>query len=329
MTLHSAKGLEFPVVILAGLEEGLFPHSRSREDEEELEEERRLCYVGMTRARSRLVLTGAARRRVFGEYQVERAVAVHRRSARRARRSRRAVVSRRPVIRATFRTTSSGPTRTAAAAAAGGRARASPTYAYEDEDQSTGMSLQARACGCGIRSSASARVLSVEALDDDTKLVVRFDDSRPEDAAGQVRAARASLTFGLRIADCGCGPEMKKAARSTSPSSSPLLFSYFAYQWWFNPSRAVKRRLGEVAATLSMPANETADGDGGAAGQAAELSSRRTFTCGRRQWGGELTSRDEALAVAASLEAVAERLGRPLRRPAHHAGLGHRGASLS
>src|SRR5437773_2167783 len=69
MTLHSAKGLEFPVVVLAGLEEGLFPHARSSDDEAELEEERRLCYVGMTRARARLVLTGAARRRIFGEYQ--------------------------------------------------------------------------------------------------------------------------------------------------------------------------------------------------------------------------------------------------------------------
>jgi DNA helicase-2/ATP-dependent DNA helicase PcrA len=69
MTLHSAKGLEFPYVVMAGMEEGLFPHSRASEDEAELEEERRLCYVGITRARSRLVLTGAARRRVFGDYQ--------------------------------------------------------------------------------------------------------------------------------------------------------------------------------------------------------------------------------------------------------------------
>ena len=69
MTMHAAKGLEFPLVIIAGLEEGLFPHSRSSEDQEELEEERRLCYVGMTRAQTQLVLTSAARRRVFGEYQ--------------------------------------------------------------------------------------------------------------------------------------------------------------------------------------------------------------------------------------------------------------------
>src|SRR5690349_8665535 len=68
MTMHSAKGLEFPVVIIGGLEEGLFPHSRSADDEAELEEERRLCYVGITRAERRLVLTSASRRRVFGEY---------------------------------------------------------------------------------------------------------------------------------------------------------------------------------------------------------------------------------------------------------------------
>src|SRR5918995_3089382 len=62
MTMHAAKGLEFPMVVIAGLEEGLFPHSRSSDDEDEIEEERRLCYVGMTRAQSQLILTSAARR---------------------------------------------------------------------------------------------------------------------------------------------------------------------------------------------------------------------------------------------------------------------------
>jgi DNA helicase II / ATP-dependent DNA helicase PcrA len=66
MTLHSAKGLEFPVVFLAGMEEGLFPHSRSLMDNRELEEERRLCYVGITRAKQRLYITHAGLRVVYG-----------------------------------------------------------------------------------------------------------------------------------------------------------------------------------------------------------------------------------------------------------------------
>lgn len=66
MTLHSAKGLEFPVVFITGFEEGIFPHSRSVNKEEELEEERRLCYVGMTRAKEKLYLTYAWRRNLNG-----------------------------------------------------------------------------------------------------------------------------------------------------------------------------------------------------------------------------------------------------------------------
>lgn len=69
MTLHNAKGLEFAVVFMTGMEEGLFPHSRSRDSEADMEEERRLCYVGMTRAKERLFLTHAAKRRLYGYFQ--------------------------------------------------------------------------------------------------------------------------------------------------------------------------------------------------------------------------------------------------------------------
>ena len=68
MTMHNAKGLEFPVVFMVGMEEGLFPHSRAFTDYDELEEERRLCYVGLTRARRRLFLTSAVTRSLFGSF---------------------------------------------------------------------------------------------------------------------------------------------------------------------------------------------------------------------------------------------------------------------
>jgi DNA helicase-2/ATP-dependent DNA helicase PcrA len=67
MTAHSAKGLEYPVVFLVGMEEGVFPHASSSRDDEGLEEERRLCYVGMTRAMERLYMTCARERRRFGQ----------------------------------------------------------------------------------------------------------------------------------------------------------------------------------------------------------------------------------------------------------------------
>jgi len=172
LTLHSAKGLEFPVVILAGLEEGLFPHSRSAEDDEELEEERRLCYVGMTRARSRLVLTGAARRRVFGEYKAsEPSRFIDEVPAELVDRvmpsfSSTGYQSNFSHSHYTFKTNPYGR--------GGSRVKeASPAYAYEDEDQSTGMALK---LGMKVRHPqfGIGTVLSIEALDDDTKLVVRF-----------------------------------------------------------------------------------------------------------------------------------------------------------
>ncbi|WP_083511803.1 DNA helicase PcrA [Alicyclobacillus acidiphilus] len=67
MTLHAAKGLEFPTVFLVGMEEGVFPHKRALESPEEMEEERRLCYVGVTRAKERLYLTTCSNRMIFGE----------------------------------------------------------------------------------------------------------------------------------------------------------------------------------------------------------------------------------------------------------------------
>lgn len=178
MTLHSAKGLEFPMVVLAGLEEGLFPHSRSNEDDEELEEERRLCYVGMTRARKRLVLTGAARRRVFGEYK----------SSEPSRFIDEVPAELIDRMAPTFSSSSYQPAFSGSydfrpnpygrggnfPPRGGTKAQErSPGYAYEDEDQSTGMSIRP---GQRVRHAqfGVGNVLSVEPLEGDAKVVVRF-----------------------------------------------------------------------------------------------------------------------------------------------------------
>jgi DNA helicase-2/ATP-dependent DNA helicase PcrA len=174
MTMHAAKGLEFPVVVIAGLEEGLFPHSRSSEDEEEIEEERRLCYVGMTRAQSQLVLTSAARRRVFGEYQsTEPSRFLDELPAELVERIAPMYAS--PYQSAfthqhyEFRTNPYGRK-----GRGGGRVRETePAYAYENEDQS------ARGIRAGVRVRHAqfgiGTVIAVEEHNDDLKITVRFN----------------------------------------------------------------------------------------------------------------------------------------------------------
>jgi len=180
MTLHAAKGLEFPSVIITGLEDGLFPHTRASDGGDELEEERRLCYVGMTRARRRLYLTGAGRRRVFGEY--------------RAAEPSRFIdeVPDHLLQRYDFvgsgdygggsRASSfggrdgygSGARGYAARGAAARTSPAGPSYSYEDEDQSasaTGLAL-----GMRVRHAqfGVGTVIGIEAHGDDAKVTVRF-----------------------------------------------------------------------------------------------------------------------------------------------------------
>ena len=183
MTLHSAKGLEFPTVVLAGLEEGLFPHSRSREDEAEMEEERRLLYVGITRARKQLVITSAARRRVFGEYQ-------NTEPSRFIEEIPLDLVEQDlPAVSSSYSTNSRGNQWGEYRANPYGRPRQPadgyragrqdddakvPTqnFKYEEEDQTPGLRPGARVKHAQF---GSGTVVSVEDLQDDQKLVVRFN----------------------------------------------------------------------------------------------------------------------------------------------------------
>jgi len=181
MTLHSAKGLEFPVVFIAGLEEGLFPHSRSSEDEDELEEERRLCYVGMTRARRKLYLGSANRRRWYGEYRPSS-------PSRFIDEVPDELLERvEPAGSAMHQPGLWAGRRSGAGGSLGGDHRPgpslqrqpsrvgedSPSYTYEDEDQSRSRGLEA---GMRVRHAqfGVGTVMSVEPMAGDLKLVVRF-----------------------------------------------------------------------------------------------------------------------------------------------------------
>ena len=176
MSMHAAKGLEFPVVFIAGMEDGLFPHSRSAESEDELEEERRLFYVGMTRAERRLFLTSAARRRVFGEYQsTEPSRFIDEVPAELVDRITPAFSSNYQNNFAhahyEFRT---NPYSRGGGRSGGGRVKEdAPRYAYENEDQSAngvrvGMRVKHAQFGVGV-------VLAVEEHTDDYKVTVRFN----------------------------------------------------------------------------------------------------------------------------------------------------------
>jgi DNA helicase-2/ATP-dependent DNA helicase PcrA len=168
MTMHSAKGLEFPIVVMAGLEEGLFPHSRSSDDEAELEEERRLCYVGITRAQRRLVLTSAARRRVFGEYQSSE-------PSRFIDEVPRDLIEEIPSTLVSPYQSSFSQFRGHGKGGGYRRVREEQaSYAYEDENQSLPDGLKP---GLRVRHPqfGEGTVLTVEPLEDDAKLVVRFN----------------------------------------------------------------------------------------------------------------------------------------------------------
>jgi DNA helicase-2/ATP-dependent DNA helicase PcrA len=204
MTMHAAKGLEFPVVIIPGLEEKLFPHSRANEDEADLEEERRLCYVGITRAERRLFLSSASRRRVFGEYQptepsrfldeipkelvdeVEAPSAAYASRRQPFFEMRANPYGRRPQSDWDERPTRggiSGPSRGAGARAGSAGYTSSPAantprgriFGPEDEDQSVSATGGYKA-GLRVRHAqfGVGTIIAVEGGDADLKLIVRF-----------------------------------------------------------------------------------------------------------------------------------------------------------
>ena len=153
MSLHAAKGLEFPLVFLSGLEEGLFPHSRTLLEPDDIEEERRLCYVGMTRAMDQLILTRAVYRRRYGTDLPEASIPSRFLEEVPIRLIEDLGGGRNPARRSTSRV----ETGTLARPSYSG----SPHYSYEDEDQS--LSWNRRPSPAQQKSSApAARYNSIE-----------------------------------------------------------------------------------------------------------------------------------------------------------------------
>ena len=196
MTLHTAKGLEFPVVFLTGLEDGVFPHSRSLGDQPELEEERRLAYVGLTRAQQRLYVSRALMRSAWGAPAHNPGVAVPQRAPGRPRRleAHRGrpddVVATRPDRRRQPRP-SGDPTpagrRNFSSAAARADAASKAKPAREIPSLEPGDRVQHDTFGLGT-------VVALEGVGDKAGRLDRLRVRRRQAAAAEVRAGREALS---------------------------------------------------------------------------------------------------------------------------------------
>jgi len=200
MTLHAAKGLEFPLVFLAGLEEGLFPHSRTLNNPEELEEERRLCYVGMTRAMNTLILTRAHYRRRYGNDAPEMSI-----PSRFLEEVPNQLVENMGGRAPAWSTPSYG----SRASGYGGARRpgqfnevADQHYNYEDESQEAGNAAASRGSGskglaAGARTSASkpfvASWMTAKAMTAKAKPVSPGHESNPEGEGAEHPAGEPSI----------------------------------------------------------------------------------------------------------------------------------------
>ena len=195
MTLHSAKGLEFPIVFMTGMEEGLFPHARV--DDDDIEEERRLCYVGMTRAMKKLYLTHALRRRVYGDFQanprsrfideIPPRAASRPSASRRAPRRRAAAL---PARQSSFVAAPRATSRPERIEVAGGEDGERLRVVYDEDGLRIGSRVRHGTFGVGT-------VKRLEGAGEQQKVTVRVPLGRGEEAAAQVRRPRTGLRLSL------------------------------------------------------------------------------------------------------------------------------------